>query len=220
MENSADKNADKGAAWARRWVRLSADAIAENREHLIDLDRQIGDGDHGENMDRGFSAVVRGDGLEEAQTGADVMKYVARTLLSTVGGAAGPLYGTAYLRAAGQFPDGPISAEDFEKIFGAAVGGVQARGKAEAGEKTMVDAWLPAVEAASEASATGDLIATLEAAAAGAEEGAEGTVPMRATKGRASYLGERSRGHMDPGAASSSLILEAAAQAGREVFGA
>lgn len=209
---------NRNAQWARRWVELSADAVAENREYLIDLDRQIGDGDHGENMDRGFSAVVRGDGLEKAESGADVMKYVARTLLSTVGGAAGPLFGTAYLRAAGAFPEEELTGADIAALYAAAVGGVQARGKAVAGEKTMVDAWLPAVQAAKAAEDEG-VLAALEAAAAGGEEGAEATIPMKATKGRASYLGDRSRNHLDPGAASSALLLAAAAQAGREVFG-
>lgn len=209
----------KNVEWARRWVQLSAQTVAENRELLIDLDRQIGDGDHGENLDRGFSAIMRGDGLETATTGADVMKYVAKTLLSTVGGAAGPLYGTAYLRAAGQFPDTDLTAADIGNIYDAAVRGVQARGKAVAGEKTMVDAWLPAVTAARETGQGGDLVATIKAAAQAADDGAEATKPLKATKGRASYLGERSRGHLDPGAVSSALLLEAAAQAAEEVFG-
>lgn len=210
---------NKNVQWGRRWLELSADVIAENREYLIELDRKIGDGDHGENLDRGYSAVVRGEGLYQAETGSDLMKYAAKTLLSNVGGAAGPLYGTAYLRAAGQIPDEPMTGQDVAQMLSAAVGGVQARGKAQAGEKTMVDAWLPAVDAAAVASATGDVLATLEAAAVAAKDGAEATIPMRASKGRASYLGERSRGHLDPGAVSSALLLEAAAAAGREVFG-
>lgn len=210
----------KNAQWARRWMELSAEVIKNNREVLIELDRQIGDGDHGENMDRGFSAVVAGDGLAQAETGADVLKYVAKTLLSTVGGAAGPLYGTAYLRGAGAVPSEDLTGGDVSGILDAAVRGVQARGKAVAGEKTMVDAWLPAVEAARDAGVEGDVVAAFTAAAAAAEEGAQATKPLKATKGRASYLGERSIGHLDPGAVSSALLLGAAAQAAAEVFDA
>ncbi|MFZ1383062.1 MAG: dihydroxyacetone kinase subunit DhaL [Scrofimicrobium sp.] len=203
--------------WARKWIQNSAVVVADNRELLIDLDRQIGDGDHGENLDRGFTAVIRGDGLESAESGADVLKYVAKTLLSTVGGAAGPLYGTAFLKAAQQFPDGELDAAAVGQILTGAVQGIQARGKAEAGEKTMVDAWLPAAQAAS--ADGGDVVSALEAAASAANDGAEATKPLKATKGRASYLGERSRGHLDPGAVSSALILRAAADAAEEVYG-
>lgn len=210
----------KNAQWAKRWVEISAEVVGENREMLIDLDRQIGDGDHGENMDRGFSAVVRGEGLNDAATGADVLKYVAKTLLSTVGGAAGPLYGTAYLRAAGAVPEEDLSATDVANMFDAAVKGVQARGKAVAGEKTMVDAWLPAVDAArAVADAGGSTLEAFAAAAQGAKDGSDATEPMRATKGRASYLGERSIGHLDPGSVSSALLLGAALQAAQEVYG-
>lgn len=205
--------------WAKRWVELSADVVAENREYLIDLDRQIGDGDHGENLDRGFSAVVRDGGLDSADSGSAILKYVAKTLLSKVGGAAGPLYGTAYLRAAGVVPGDDLAPADVPAILEAAVNGVQARGKAVAGEKTMVDAWLPAVTAARDAADDGAGVAqTFAAAAAAAEAGAGATKPLRATKGRASYLGERSMGHLDPGAVSSALILRSAAQAAAEVF--
>lgn len=203
--------------WARKWIQNSAVVVADNRELLIDLDRQIGDGDHGENLDRGFTAVIRGDGLESAESGGDVLKYVAKTLLSTVGGAAGPLYGTAFLKAAQQFPDGELDAAAVGQILTGAVQGIQARGKAEAGEKTMVDAWLPAAQAAS--ADGGDVVSALEAAASAANDGAEATKPLKATKGRASYLGERSRGHLDPGAVSSALILRAAADAAEEVYG-
>ena len=209
----------KNVTWARRWVELSAERIGDNRELLIDLDRQIGDGDHGENMDRGFSAVVSGPGLSEAQSGADVLKYVAKTLLSTVGGAAGPLYGTAYLRGAGAMPEGDLTSQDVANVLEAAVKGVQARGKAVAGEKTMVDAWLPAVQAAHDvADEGGDVVATFAAAASAGHAGSEATIPMKATKGRASYLGERSIGHLDPGSVSSALLLQAAADAASEVF--
>lgn len=210
----------KSTQWARQWVTLSAQRIGENREVLIDLDRQIGDGDHGENMDRGFSAVMRGDGLSEVRTPAEVLKYVAKTLMSTVGGAAGPLYGTAYLRAAAQMPDQDMSAADIQRVLSAAVGGIQARGKATAGEKTMVDAWLPAVEASRNASEEQhDLLQTWGEVAEAAEMGAQATRPMKATKGRASYLGDRSIGHLDPGAVSTALILESAFAAAQDIYG-
>lgn len=208
----------KSLEWARKWAQDSGVVIGENREYLIDLDRQIGDGDHGENLDRGFTAVVRGDGLDSAESAQDLLKYVAKTLLSTVGGAAGPLYGTAYLRAATALSDGELAPEDVGEMLLAATQGVQARGKAVAGEKTMVDAWLPAAEAASAAADAG-VLAAFEAAARAAEAGAEATKPMKATKGRASYLGARSIGHLDPGAVSSALILRSAADAAREVYG-
>lgn len=197
--------------WARQWVYLTAQAMSEKREYLIELDRQIGDGDHGENMDRGFSAVVKGGGLEEAISASDVLKYVAKTLLSTVGGAAGPLYGTAYLRAASQISEDDFTAADVANLLRAGVEGIQLRGKAEAGEKTMVDAWLEALSAAEMAQeAKLDLAQTWMQVAAAARAGAEATIGMKATKGRASYLGQRSVGHLDPGAESSALIMDAA----------
>ena len=205
------------AAWARRWIESSAADIAEQRDYLVDLDRAIGDGDHGENMDRGFKAAV--EALEQAQPGsvAEVLKTVAKTLMSTVGGAAGPLYGTAFLRASKAAGDSELDAAGVAAIIEGALGGIQARGKATTGEKTMVDAWTPALEAARAAAETGaGAVATLEAAATAAEAGAAATEPLRATKGRASYLGERSIGHLDPGAVSTSLILRAAARAAGE----
>ncbi len=204
--------------WARKWVTDSAKVIADNREYLIELDRQIGDGDHGENLDRGFTAVVRGDGLKSAETAQDLLKYVAKTLLSTVGGAAGPLYGTAYLRAASEVSGEELKPEQVGAMLVAATQGVQARGKAVAGEKTMVDAWLPAADAACAAADEG-VLAAFEAAAFAAEAGAEATKPLKASKGRASYLGQRSIGHLDPGAVSSALILRSAADAAQEIYG-
>ncbi|WP_277063977.1 dihydroxyacetone kinase subunit DhaL [Schaalia cardiffensis] len=204
-------------AWATRWMLLTREAVAANREYLIDLDRQIGDGDHGENLDRGFSQVV--SVLEERPYGSvqDVLKVVAKTLMSTVGGAAGPLYGTAFLRAAKACAHEPVNAEGVAALILAALEGIQARGKAERGEKTMVDAWGPASDAAAKAASEGaGEIAVLEAAAAAAAEGAAATEPMKATKGRASYLGERSIGHLDPGAMSSSIILAKALEAAKK----
>lgn len=201
--------------WALRWMAGTRTVIAENRERLIELDRRIGDGDHGENMDRGFDAVPKAlDGLDGPSV-PDVLKVVARTLMSTVGGAAGPLYGTAFLRAAKAAPaSGALTAPDVVAVLAAGLEGIQARGKAEPGEKTMVDAWAPAVAAARAAEAAGSSPEeVLGAAAEAAARGAASTVPMLATKGRASYLGQRSIGHLDPGAESSSLILREAARA-------
>lgn len=204
------------AGWATAWIRAAAAAIAEHRVELITLDRAIGDGDHGENMDRGFQAVVaKLDAAPEASTPAEVLKLVATTLISTVGGASGPLYGTAFLKAA-------AAVAGSESLDGAAVvalltaarDGIVLRGKAETGDKTMVDAWSPAVDAAgAAASSGGDPAAVLTAAADAAQTGSESTDPLVARKGRASYLGERAIGHRDPGSVSTVLLLRAAAEA-------
>ena len=205
------------AAWARRWIELAAADVAEQRDYLVDLDRAIGDGDHGENMDRGFKAAVEALGQAQPASVAEVLKTVAKTLMSTVGGAAGPLYGTAFLRASKAAGDGDLDGAGVAAVIAGALDGIQARGKATTGEKTMVDAWTPALEAARAAAESGsDGAAVLEAAATAAEAGAAATEPMRATKGRASYLGERSIGHLDPGAVSTSLILRAAVRAAGE----
>ena len=202
--------------WAVDWVRRSAQVVKEHREELIELDRQIGDGDHGENMNRGFTAVVaKLDALESPpeQVG-DVFKLVATTLMSTVGGAAGPLYGTAYLRAAKAAAVPALDSAGVVAVLEAALEGIVARGKAPPGEKTMVAAWTPAAEAAeSVADNGGSPEAVLAAAADAATTGAQATIPLLATKGRASYLGERSIGHLDPGARSTELLLRAAADA-------
>ncbi|MDQ0863039.1 dihydroxyacetone kinase-like protein [Arthrobacter globiformis] len=200
--------------WAVKWLTLSAQAMAEHRVELIELDRAIGDSDHGENMDRGFQAVL--DKLAESppETPGAALKLTAMALMSKVGGAAGPLYGTAFLRAATTLGDAAyVDAPVLAAALAAARDGIVARGKAEAGDKTMVDAWTPAAEAAAAAAADGDTLAVLIAAAEAAEAGAVATDPLVARKGRASYLGERSAGHRDPGAASSALILRAAAGA-------
>lgn len=205
------------AAWAQRWIELAAADIAEQRDYLVDLDRAIGDGDHGENMDRGFKAALEALGQAQPASVAEVLKTVAKTLMSTVGGAAGPLYGTAFLRASKAAGDGELDGAGAAAVIAGALEGIQARGKATTGEKTMVDAWTPALEAARAAAESGsDAAAVFEAAATAAEAGAAATEPMRATKGRASYLGERSIGHLDPGAVSTSLILRAAARAAVE----
>lgn len=201
--------------WAKEWLQLSAKIINAHRDELIELDRVIGDGDHGENLDRGFQAVAAGLADSTFTTPAEVFKFAAQTLLSTVGGASGPLLGTAFLRAAkaAKAVDSPqLSAADSLQILQAALTGIQERGKAVPGEKTMVDAWSAALAAAQAASQV-EPCKIWEAAAAGAAKGAAATADLCARKGRASYLGERSIGHLDPGAVSSAYILAAAAQA-------
>ncbi|MDQ1623830.1 MAG: phosphoenolpyruvate---glycerone phosphotransferase subunit DhaL [Actinomycetota bacterium] len=202
--------------WALRWIALSAEAMAEHRVELIELDRPIGDSDHGENMDRGFKAVTEKIAEVLPEKPGPALKLAAMTLISKVGGAAGPLYGTAFLRAAAALGDEPeIDAAALVTALQAARDGIVARGKAEPGDKTMVDAWTPAVDAAAAAAGDGDVRKVLDAAAEAAEAGAVATEPMIARKGRASYLGERSAGHRDPGAQSSAYILRAAAEAAR-----
>jgi dihydroxyacetone kinase-like protein len=202
--------------WAVRWLTLSAQAMADHRVELIELDRAIGDSDHGENMDRGFKAVMEKLAESPPETPGAALKLTAMALMSKVGGAAGPLYGTAFLRASTTLGDTPdIDPAGLAAAFRAARDGVVARGKAESGDKTMVDAWTPAVEAAAAAATAGDgdVLKVLLAAAEAAEAGAVATDPLIARKGRASYLGERSAGHRDPGAVSTALILRAAAGA-------
>ncbi|MCH1883303.1 dihydroxyacetone kinase subunit DhaL [Agrococcus sp. ARC_14] len=198
-------------AWTRRWIEAVAAQVAERKAELTALDRAIGDADHGENLDRGFQAVLgKLEALDDAPTPGAVLKLVATTLISTVGGAAGPLYGTAFLKAAMAAGDRPeLDAAGLVEVLAAARDGIVARGKAELQDKTMVDAWTPAVDAA--AAAGDDVRAALEAAAVAAAAGAVATEPLVAHKGRASYLGERAVGHRDPGAESTSLILRAAA---------
>jgi dihydroxyacetone kinase-like protein len=185
-------------------VRAAAAVIVEHRDELVTLDQAIGDADHGENMKRGFGFVVARLDESTPDTPGGVLKLVASTLISKVGGAAGPLYGTAFLRAATAVGDAPLlTPELIAAALRAALEGVVARGKAEVGEKTMVDALAPAADAAK-----GTTVAeVLRAAADAAVIGAESTIPLVARKGRASYLGERSAGHLDPGARSSSLLL-------------
>lgn len=204
-----------GTEWALDWVQRSAAVIADHKAELSGLDRAIGDGDHGENLDRGFRAVVAKLADAAPETPGAVLKLVATTLISTVGGASGPLLGTAYLKGAQAAGDAAaLDAAAVVAVLTAARDGVVARGKAEAGDKTMIDAWTPAVEAAARARASGgDASAVLEAAAGAAAEGAAATEPLVARKGRASYLGERAIGHRDPGAQSSAYQLRAAADA-------
>ena len=199
--------------WAKEWMRRASATLTEHRMELIDLDRAIGDGDHGENMARGFTFVVERIDATPPDDVAGVFKVVAQTLMSKVGGAAGPLYGTAFMRAA-KAAEGDLDGAWVVAMCTAARDGIVARGKATTGEKTMVDAWTPAIEAAQAAADAGRNPAeVLRAAADAAASGATATIPMKATKGRASYLGERSIGHQDPGATSTSYLLATAADA-------
>jgi len=189
-------------------------AIDENKEYLTALDAAIGDADHGINMARGFQAVTEKiRGLPEDADLGVLLKTVGMTLISTVGGAAGPLYGTAFLRAAGIAQGRTILGGDTAaQMLAAAGNGVKERGKATVGEKTMLDALVPACEAFAAATEAGKtVLQALEEACAAADGGVEHTKTIIATKGRASYLGERSLGHQDPGATSSALMLKALA---------
>ena len=193
------------------WLELTATVLNENKDYLTQLDSAIGDADHGTNMDRGFRKVA-----EKLPTVADkdignILKTVGMTLISSVGGASGPLYGTFFQRG-GMAADAreELSADELVTVLQGAVDGVQARGRAQPGDKTMMDALLPAMAALRAGVTAGkDSLGAMEDAVAAAEQGMKDTIPLQARKGRASYLGERSIGHQDPGATSSYLILNA-----------
>lgn len=195
------------------WIAESARALHEQKEHLTDLDRAIGDGDHGTNMDRGFSACAALARDEEFASIDAYLKKVGMVLVSTVGGASGPLYGTFFLRLAGPLAaSSDVSVREMAQALRAGVEGIVARGKAQLGDKTLYDAFAPAVEAYDRTARAGrGLGECLETAAAAAAVGRDSTTDMVARKGRASYLGERSAGHTDPGATSAALLLQAAA---------
>ncbi|WP_153302287.1 dihydroxyacetone kinase subunit DhaL [Microbacterium foliorum] len=200
------------------WIRRFRDVIAEKREWLTELDSAIGDADHGANMARGMDAVVAKLDSAVPPTVDELLKTVGMTLVSSVGGASGPLYGTLFLRmgmAAGTVDE--LDAAGLAASLRAGLDGIVARGKAEAGDKTMFDAMAPAVDALDAQIAGGaDLAAATAAAADAAAAGRDATEPLVARKGRASYLGERSAGHIDPGAASTTLLFEALARATAE----
>lgn len=197
------------------WVREFARSISENAQLLTDLDAAIGDADHGINMDRGMTAVI--GALDEAAPAnmSALSKLVGMTLVKSVGGASGPLYGTFFLRMAGAFGSGDsVDAVDFAKALRAGIEGVVQRGRAEAGDKTMFDTLAPALDALDAALASGSGLATaLADATLAAEKGRDATESMVARKGRASYLGQRSVGHQDPGATSAAMLIAAAATA-------
>jgi dihydroxyacetone kinase-like protein len=206
-----------------RWLRSCAERVHDEAAALTALDQAIGDGDHGINLDRGFSAIVaqldagrpEADG-DRALTGL-ALRNAGRTLISTVGGAAGPLYGTAFVRAGNTViaADPTTSASHLlVAALEAAIGGIAGLGKATTGEKTMLDALVPAMQAGQVARDAGaDMPTVVASMADAAEAGATATIPLLATKGRASYLGERSVGHQDPGATSAALLLRTLADA-------
>lgn len=193
------------------WLENAAEALHQNKGYLTDLDAAIGDADHGSNMDRGFQSVIHKMPEWEAADIGGILKSVGMTLMSSVGGASGPLYGTFFLRS-GMAMDTrqELSNEDLLKMLSAGVEGVLQRGRAVLGDKTMYDALAPALETLGTSLGNGDEdVTALEQAVSAAEDGMLATIPMQARKGRASYLGERSIGHQDPGATSSYLILKA-----------
>jgi phosphoenolpyruvate---glycerone phosphotransferase subunit DhaL len=209
------------AALARDWMRAAAEAIAAGADGLTRLDSAIGDGDHGVNLQRGFTAVVAALEKSPPETVSEVLVKSGATLMSRVGGASGPLYGSA-LRAAGKaLPATPeVQPADLATALRAGLAAVRKLGGAAPGDKTLIDAYGPAVDAFEEAVAGGaDLAGAARAAARAAQAGAEATVPLQARKGRASYLGERSIGHQDPGAASTSLIFGALAEVAQPAAG-
>ena len=198
-----------------RWLELSAALFAEKKEYLTELDSAIGDADHGINMARGFKFVS-----EKLPEMADddigkILKTTGMTLMSKVGGASGPLYGTFFMKAAAAVPDkAELDAADLVSVLDAGVEGLIKRGRAELGDKTMVDALSPAIDAMKAAQSDGEeLPAVIKAGVDAAEKGVEATIPLVAKKGRASYLGERSAGHPDPGATSSFYLLGKLAEA-------
>jgi dihydroxyacetone kinase-like protein len=199
------------ASAVRRWIADYAGVIAEHRQELVALDRAIGDADHGTNMDRGMQKALE---KLEATEGDDIgalLKVVGMALVSSVGGAAGPLYGTLFLQmGAATAGSSELDLDGWKAALEAGVNGVQKRGKAEPGDKTMLDALLPAVAALD---GGGELADALRRSAEAAAEGTRQTIPLEARKGRASYLGPRSVGHQDPGATSSHLLIESAASA-------
>lgn len=198
-----------------QWVRRFAYLVAENRDYLTELDAAIGDADHGSNMDRGMRAAVAALDASPPETCGALFSKVGMTLVSTVGGASGPLFGTLFLRIGSTLGDDASAAPlEVAAALRAGLGGVVDRGKAGPGDKTMYDALAPAVDALDEALAAGtDLAAGLKQARDAAAAGRDATTPMLARKGRASYLGERSVGHQDPGATTVALLLEAATEA-------
>jgi dihydroxyacetone kinase-like protein len=193
-----------------QWLSKLSEVLNENKEYLTQLDSAIGDADHGINMKRGFDRV-----MEKLPTVADndigsILKTTGMTLISSVGGASGPLYGTFFMRSGmAAAAKEELNGDDLVTLLQAGVDGIVQRGRAQLGDKTMVDAWMPALDAMKASLANGDSeIEALEAAVAAAEQGMKDTIPLQAKKGRASYLGERSIGHQDPGATSSYLMLK------------
>lgn len=196
------------------WIEALQQVYSENKEYLTKLDAAIGDADHGINMNRGFTAVKTELENSSPDNIANALKTVAMTLIKKVGGASGPLYGTFFLRASTAVTGKEqLESAAVVSMFESGFSGIIQRGKAEVGDKTMVDAWSPALQAMNEALDNGaDLQTILQKGASAAEEGMKNTIPIQAKKGRASYLGERSKGHQDPGATSTYLMLQKAAE--------
>lgn len=184
----------------KKWIELYGEKVTENKEHLNQLDSDIGDGDHGSNLTRGAAAVKEKVSESDYDNLSDFFKDVGMTLVSKVGGASGPLYGSAFISMAKQAKE----SDDLAALLEAGLDGIQKRGKAEAGEKTMVDEWIPVVAALKENKLTDEVV----------EDSLEKTKDMKATKGRASYLGDRSIGHIDPGAQSSAYLFKSLLEAG------
>ncbi|MFA7565454.1 MAG: dihydroxyacetone kinase subunit DhaL [Alkalispirochaeta sp.] len=196
----------------KRWLEKLTDVYAENKTFLTELDSAIGDADHGINLDRGFSAVRADLAANDVETIGDAFRRTSMTLIKSVGGASGPLYGTWFLKAASKAGNvTEMDDADVVELFDLAVQGVKARGKADLGAKTMLDVWIPVVEKMKEMQESGaSLEEILTEAVVVAEKQVEATIPMKALKGRASFLGERSIGHPDPGATSSMMMIRAA----------
>ena len=192
------------------WLQILAAVLAENKDYLTELDAAIGDADHGINMNRGFQKVITQLPAVADQDIGSILKIVSMTLISSIGGASGPLYGTLFLRASKAVAaKEELTGEDLAALLKAGLEGVIQRGKANLGDKTMVDTLSPAVDVFEQAIAAGGRLSdALQQAVAAAEGGMKGTIPLLAKKGRASYLGERSMGHQDPGATSTYLLLK------------
>lgn len=184
----------------KKWLQLFTDKVVENKQYLSDLDTPIGDGDHGANMARGTTEMMKALEEKNPETVTDTLKLAAMTLISKIGGASGPLYGSAFMG----MTKASMKSEDLVELLEAGLADIQKRGKAEVGEKTMVDVWAPTIEALKENSLTIEKVKSF----------AENTKDIKATKGRASYLGERSVGHIDPGSVSSAYLFEAMIESG------
>ncbi|HBM3753535.1 TPA: dihydroxyacetone kinase subunit L [Listeria monocytogenes] len=188
--------------WALRWLNDFGERVQENKQLLSDLDQAIGDGDHGINMARGLGELKKAFTEKEPADLKDVFKTAGMTMVSKVGGASGPLYGTAFLNMSKAVDSETIDAEGLTKVLEAGLEGIEKRGKSHAGEKTMIDVWEPVVNALHQEDLTDDVV----------DAALQKTKDLKATKGRASYLGERSIGHLDPGAYSSALLFHAILQ--------
>ncbi len=188
--------------WALRWLNDFGKRVQENKQLLSDLDQAIGDGDHGINMARGLGELKKAFTEKEPADLKDVFKTAGMTMVSKVGGASGPLYGTAFLNMSKAVDSETIDAEGLTKVLEAGLEGIEKRGKSHAGEKTMIDVWEPVVNALHQEDLTDDVV----------DAALQKTKDLKATKGRASYLGERSIGHLDPGAYSSALLFHAMLQ--------